>query len=95
MLCPCAEVPLDPVFRRPSDLHRAARNLLKAIELGVLKEETGNVQLEQIAQPLPEGATWPNDILVKTLRCLRCGRRLQLFADTYHGGGSLTEATAR
>ena len=47
---------------------------MKAIELGVLKEEDGNVQLEQIAQPLPKGATWPNDILVKTLRCLRCGR---------------------
>jgi hypothetical protein len=92
MDCTCAEIPLDPQFRFPSDLHRAVRNLLTAVSTGILIDETGNFQLDKLAHPLEPGATWPSDILQRTLRCRRCGRRFDLCADTYHGGGSL-EAT--
>jgi hypothetical protein len=66
------------------------RNLLTAVSKGILIDEEGNFRLDELAHPLGPGTAWPDDILRRTLRCRRCGRRFDLSADTYHGGGSLT-----
>ena len=65
---------------KPREYLELALRMLNLVKDGsfVLLEST--CSLDDLFKP-----EWPSDIVEHNLECATCGRKYQLFADTYHG----------
>ena len=83
----CKEFLEGKSFEKPRDYLEFALRLLKRVQAGdfILTEST--CKLEDLFDP-----EWPADIVEHNLHCASCGRKFQLFADTFrgHAGWGLT-----
>jgi hypothetical protein len=87
---PCAQCEefLDGLsFVKPRDYLEFALRLMNAVESGRLELLESTCTLQELFN-----SEWPTDIVEHNLECATCGRKFQLFADTYrgHAGWGLT-----
>jgi len=62
------------------------RQLIEVVNQGTLLLVNASCPIEDMLLKDP----LPGDAIFHNFRCFACGRAFQLFADTYHGGGSWT-----
>ena len=72
---------------KPRDYLEFALRVLKVVEGGTLELLESSCPLQDLFKD-----AWPADIVEHNLECANCGRKFQLFADTYrgHAGWGLT-----
>lgn len=83
----CEEFQDGLSFVKPRDYLQFALRVLKVVEAGALEELESTCTLHDLFKD-----EWPADIVEHNLECASCGRKFQLFADTYrgHAGWGLT-----
>ena len=86
--CPrCEEFLEGKSFVKPREYLEFALRLLELAKSGSLVLNESTCKLEDLFNP-----DWPADVVEHNLQCVSCGRKFQLFADTYrgHAGWGLT-----
>lgn len=79
--CPrCAELQTALSIEKPSEYLELARRLIGLIDKGVVVLTESSCTLEALFN-----SEWPADTAEHNFQCTACGRKFQLFADTYHG----------
>lgn len=83
----CEEFADGLSFVKPRDYLQFALRVLKVVEEGRLDLLESTCTLEALFND-----EWPADIVEHNLECVACGRKFQLFADTFrgHAGWGLT-----
>jgi hypothetical protein len=83
----CEEFQDGLSFVKPRDYLEFVRRVLKVVERGSLELLESTCPLQDLFKD-----EWPADIVEHNLECAACGRKFQLFADTYrgHAGWGLT-----
>lgn len=76
----CEEFQDGLSFVKPRDYLEFVLRVLKAVELGSLELLESTCPLQDLFKD-----EWPADIVEHNLECAACGRKFQLFADTYRG----------
>jgi len=76
----CEEFQDGLSFVNPRDYLEFVLRVLKAVELGSLELLESTCPLQDLFKD-----EWPADIVEHNLECAACGRKFQLFADTYRG----------
>ncbi len=80
-------------IRAPEELYNVANYFKEAVRDGVLievKKEANEFSLDQTNLcEIERGKPWPSDIIEVYLKCVACGNEIELFCDTYHGGGNI------
>lgn len=71
--------------KEPSEYRNLARQLIEVVEQGTFFLMYASCPLDEILGP-----SFPGDVLVHKFECVVCGRKFELFADTYHGNVSWT-----
>jgi hypothetical protein len=74
-------------FDQPREYLEFALRVLRVVESGSLTLLESTCSLQDLFKP-----EWPSDIVEHNLECSSCGRKFQLFADTFrgHAGWGLT-----
>jgi len=74
-------------FTKPREYLEFALRVLKVVETGTLVLLESTCSLQDLFKE-----EWPTDIVEHNVECENCGRKFQLFADTYrgHAGWGLT-----
>jgi len=74
-------------FTKPREYLEFALRVLKVVETGTLVLLESTCSLQDLFKE-----EWPADIVEHNVECENCGRKFQLFADTYrgHAGWGLT-----
>jgi hypothetical protein len=86
--CPqCKEFLEGKSFVKPREYLEFALSLVELVKNGALALNESTCKLEDLFNP-----DWPGDIVEHNLQCVSCGRKFQLFADTFrgHAGWGLT-----
>lgn len=79
--CPnCGDLQEGLSLDKPRDYLELALRLLKLVKEGNFIQAESTCTLEDLFKP-----EWPADTVEHNFECAVCGRRFQLFADTYHG----------
>lgn len=83
----CEEFQEGVSFEKPREYLEFALRLIRQVESGTLTLDESTCKLEDLFKP-----EWPADIVEHNLLCGSCGRKFQLFADTFrgHAGWGLT-----
>ncbi len=83
----CEEFADGLSFEKPREYLEFALRVLRVVEAGTLELLESTCTLEDLFKE-----EWPGDIVEHNLECATCGRKFQLFADTYrgHAGWGLT-----
>jgi hypothetical protein len=76
----CEEFQDGLSFVKPREYLEFAFRLLKVVEAGSLELLESTCTLQHLFNE-----EWPADIVEHNLECATCGRKFQLFADTYRG----------
>ena len=76
----CEEFQDGLSFVKPRDYLEFVLRVLKAVEVGSLELLESTCPLQDLFKD-----EWPADIVEHNLECAACGRKFQLFADTYRG----------
>jgi len=83
----CEEFADGLSFTKPREYLEFALRVLKVVETGTLVLLESTCSLQDLFKE-----EWPTDIVEHNVECENCGRKFQLFADTYrgHAGWGLT-----
>ena len=83
----CGEFLEGLTFDKPREYLEFALRVLRVVESGSLVLLESTCTLQDLFKP-----EWPDDIVEHNLACALCGRKFQLFADTFrgHAGWDLT-----
>ena len=65
---------------KPREYLELALRILNLVKDGTFVLLESTCTLEDLFK-----SEWPSDIVEHNLECTACGRKFQLFADTYHG----------
>ena len=76
----CEEFLEGKSFVKPREYLEFALRLLKLTKSGAFTLSESTCKLEDLFN-----SEWPADIVEHNLHCASCGRKFQLFADTYRG----------
>ena len=76
----CDEFQVGLSFVKPRDYLEFVLRVLKVVEVGSLELLESTCPLQDLFKD-----EWPADIVEHNLECAACGRKFQLFADTYRG----------
>jgi len=76
----CEEFQDGLSFVKPRDYLEFVLRVLKSVEVGSLELLESTCPLQDLFKD-----EWPADIVEHNLECAACGRKFQLFADTYRG----------
>jgi len=76
----CEEFQDGLSFVKPRDYLEFALRVLKVVESGTLQLLESTCPLQDLFKD-----EWPADIVEHNVECSTCGRKFQLFADTYRG----------
>jgi hypothetical protein len=76
----CRELADGLSLDKPREYLELALRLLNLVKDGAFVLGESTCSLEDLFKP-----QWPSDSVEHNLECLSCGRKFQLFADTYHG----------
>jgi hypothetical protein len=79
--CPtCAEFLPGRTIDKPREYLELAYRVLGLVSEGVFVETESTCPLKDLFKP-----DWPANTLEHNVQCTACGRKFQLFADTYNG----------
>ena len=89
-MCPaCEGLQVEVAIRSPSELAKAIRVAKANVADGTLEVEAASGATVAAQQPfaeLPADGPW-GDLIAYAFRCVKCGARFVLSAETYHGSG--------
>jgi hypothetical protein len=70
-------------LEHPHEYQAIAQQLIEVVEQGTFVIVRATCPLKELFGP-----QWPGDVIEHEFRCVTCGRRYELSADTYHGHAS-------
>jgi hypothetical protein len=76
----CKELVAGQSLDNPREYLQLALRLLNMVKSGMFALCESTCSLEDLFKP-----EWPSDVVEHNFECASCGRKFQLFADTYHG----------
>ena len=76
----CEEFQDGLSFVKPREYLEFALRLLRVVQAGTLEQLESTCTLQDLFKD-----EWPADIVEHNLECATCGRKFQLFADTFRG----------
>ncbi|MEW6443221.1 MAG: hypothetical protein AB1640_19980 [bacterium] len=82
----CKDLDVEIDIRSPGELKKTLDMARKYVAAGILAVLRGESRGSQPFEPANSSGPW-NDVVNHLFRCTSCGRKFELFAETYHGRG--------